>query len=130
MSLNDPLSNTMSKILNHEKVGQKECVVKPMSKTIKKVLDILNAEGYIGKYEQVEDGRGNYLKINMLGNINNCGAIKPRFSVKTDGYEKFEKRYLPSKNFGVLIVSTPQGFMTHYKAKEKNIGGKLIAFCY
>ena len=130
MSLNDTLSNAMSKILNFEKVGRKECIVKPMSKVLKKVLDILNAEGYIGKYEEVEDGRGNYLKISLIGNINECGSIKPRFSVHFEGYEKFEKRFLPSKDFGVLIVSTSQGLMTHYKAKEKKIGGRLIAFCY
>jgi small subunit ribosomal protein S8 len=120
----------MSKILNFEKVGKKECILKPMSSIIKKVLDILNAEGYVGAYEEVEDGRGNYLKLSLLGNINNCGAIKPRFSVQLDDYEKFEKRFLPSKDFGLIIVSTSQGMMTHYKAKEKKIGGKLIAYCY
>lgn len=130
MSLNDTLSNVMSKILNFEEVGKKECLIKPVSKIIKKVLDILNEEGYIGKYEEVEDGRGNYLKLSLLGNVNKCGAIKPRFAVNLEAYEKFEKRYLPAKGFGVLIVSTPQGMMTHYKAKEKKVGGRLIAYCY
>ena len=130
MSLNDTLSNAMSKILNLEKVGKKECVIKPTSKVIKKVLDILNEEGYIGKYEEVKDGKGNYLKVNLLSNINECGPIKPRFSVTLDNFEKFEKRFLPSKDFGVLILSTSQGLMTHYHAKEKKIGGKLIAYCY
>lgn len=130
MSLNDTLSTAMSKILNFEKVGKKECVIKPTSKVIKKVLDILNAEGYIGKYEEVEDGKGNYLKVNLLSNINKCGPIKPRFSVALDNFEKFEKRFLPSKDFGVLIVSTSQGLMTHYQAKEKKIGGRLVAYCY
>ena len=130
MSLNDTLSSAMSKLLNFERVGKKECIVKPMSKVLKKVLDILNEEGYVGKYEEISDGRGNYLKVSLLGNINKCGPIKPRFSVTFEDYEKFEKRYLPSKAFGVLIVSTSQGMMTHYKAKEKKIGGRLIAFCY
>ncbi|MBW2996894.1 30S ribosomal protein S8 [Candidatus Woesearchaeota archaeon] len=130
MSLNDTLSNTMSKILNLEEVGKKDCEIKPVSKIIKKVLDILNEEGYIGKYEEIEDGKGNYIKLNLLGNINKCGAIKPRFAVSLEGYEKFEKRYLPAKGFGVLIVSTPQGMMTHHKAKEKKVGGRLIAYCY
>ncbi|MBW2968461.1 30S ribosomal protein S8 [Candidatus Woesearchaeota archaeon] len=130
MSLNDPLSNALSKILNHEHVGKKECVIKPTSKVIKKVLDIMNDEGYVGKYEEVEDGRGNYLKINLLGSINKCGAIKPRFSVVVDDYEKFEQRFLPAKDFGILLVTTSQGIMTHYKAKEKKIGGKLLAYCY
>ena len=130
MSLNDPLSNVMSKINNQEKVGKKECVLKPTSKMIKKVLDILNEEGYLGKYDEVEDGKGNYLKLNLLGNINKCGGIKPRFAVGIDNYEKFEKRYLPSRGFGLLVISTSQGLMSHEKAKEKKIGGKLIAYCY
>jgi small subunit ribosomal protein S8 len=130
MSLNDPLSNAMSKILNHEKVGKKGCIIKPMSKVIKKVLDILNEEGYIGKYEEVEDGKGNYLKLNLLGNVNKCGSIKPRFAVGVGDYEKYEKRYLPSKGFGVLVVSTPKGLMTHEKAKESKTGGRLVAYCY
>jgi small subunit ribosomal protein S8 len=130
MSLNDPLSNVMSKIFNCEKIGKKECIIKPISGVIKNVLDILNEEGYIGKYEEVEDGKGNYMKLSLLGNINKCGSVKPRFAVTLSEYEKFEKRFLPSKDFGVLIISTPQGMMTHYKSKEKKIGGKLIAYCY
>ena len=130
MALNDTLSNAMSKVQNYEKVGKKELLIKPTSSIIKKVFDILNAEGYIGKYEETDDGRGKYLKLNLLGNINECGSIKPRFAVKLSDYEKFEKRFLPAKDFGVLIVSTSKGMMTHYKAKENKIGGKLVAFCY
>ncbi|MAG78181.1 30S ribosomal protein S8, partial [archaeon] len=59
-----------------------------------------------------------------------CGVIKPRFSVKIDGYEKFEKRFLLSKDFGLIIVSTSKGIMTHIEAKEKKLGGKLLAFVY
>jgi len=120
----------MSKIQLYEKVGKKECTIKPVSIIMKKVFDILNEEGYIGKYEEVEDGKGKYIKVSLLGNINKCGPIKPRFSVDLSEYEKFEKRFLPSKDFGVLILSTSQGIMTHYKSKEKKIGGKLVAYCY
>ena len=47
-----------------------------------------------------------------------------------DILEKFEKRYLPAKGFGLIIVSTSKGLMTHVDAEEKNIGGKMIAYCY
>ncbi|HII72684.1 TPA: 30S ribosomal protein S8 [Candidatus Woesearchaeota archaeon] len=130
MSLNDPLSNALSKVLNGETVGKKEIVIKPTSSFIKKVLDILNQEGYVGKYEEVQDGKGNHLKLSLLGNINKCGAIKPRFAVNLDGYEKYEKRFLLAKDFGLLIVSTSKGLMTQYAAKEKRLGGKLVAYCY
>lgn len=128
--LNDPLAAVLSKIVNAEKVGKKEVMVKPASKIIKEVLNLMNDNHYIGSYEEVNDGKGNLLKINLLGNINGCGVIKPRFSAKKTEFEKWEKRYLPAKDFGFLIVSTPLGVITHAQAKEKNTGGRLLAFCY
>ena len=59
-----------------------------------------------------------------------CGAIKPRFSVKIREMERYEARYLPAKDFGIIIVSTPSGVMTHKQAKEALTGGKLIAYIY
>ena len=128
--LNDALANTMSKILNAEKVGKDKVMLKPFSKTIKKVLDIMKEQGYVGEYKEIEDGKGNILELNLLGQVNKCGAIKPRFTVQKDGFEKFERRYLPAKDFGIIIVSTPQGMMTHQEAVEKKIGGSILAYCY
>lgn len=130
MSMNDPIANALSKILNSEKIGQKTCLIKPVSNTLKKILDVMNENNYIGTYAEIEDGRGKHLKLNLTGNINNCNVIKPRFSVKIETYEKFEKRFLPAKDFGIIIMSTSQGVMTHNQAKEKRIGGKLLAYCY
>ena len=128
--LNDPLANVLSSIVNKEKVGKDECLVTPFSKVIKKVLEILNEEGYIGSFEEITQAKGGEGKLNLLGNVNKCGSIKPRFSVTIDNNEKFEKRYLPSKNMDVLITSTSKGMMTHIKAKEQKLGGKVIAYCY
>jgi small subunit ribosomal protein S8 len=128
--LNDPLASALSKIMNAEKRSKKEVLIKPASKIIKKVFEIMNKNNYIGSFEEIEDGKGSFLKINLLGSINNCGVIKPRFSTKKDEFEKWEKRYLPAKDFGFIIVSTPKAIMTHKEAKEKNTGGRLIAYCY
>lgn len=127
---NDPLAAALSKILNAEKVGKREVLIKPASKLIKKVLVLMNESYYVGLFEELEDEKGNVLKVNILGNVNKCGVIKPRFSTKHNAFEKWEKRYLPSKDFGILIVSTPQGVMTHQQAKDKKLGGKLLAYCY
>lgn len=128
--LNDPLPNALSSILNSDKTGKKECTLFPISKIIKSVLDVMNKKGYIGIFKDIEDNKGDSLVVNLLGNINKCGAIKPRFSITKEGFEKFEKRFLPAKGFGILIVSTNKGIMTHEEAQEKNIGGRLIAYCY
>lgn len=130
MTLNDTLSNTLSKIEMYETLGKQECIIPISSKIIKKVLDIMNKHNYLGKYEITKTSKGEFLKLNLIGNINKCGVVKPRFSVKKDNFEKYEKRFLPAQNFGILIVSTSQGIMTNQEAKEKNLGGKLIAFVY
>ena len=129
MTLNDPLANVFSHIMNSEKVGKQEVLVKG-SNIIKECLIILKEYHYIKEFKTTPTQQGEYIEITLTGNINECKVIKPRFSVKKEEFEKFEKRFLPAKSFGVLIVSTPQGLMTHEQAREKGIGGRLIAYCY
>jgi small subunit ribosomal protein S8 len=130
MSNNDHLANVMSHILNYEKGGKTTVTTKSNSKVIRKILAIMQENGYLGSHEETTDSKGNILVINLIGAINKCGAIKPRYSVKENEFEKFEKRFLPSKDFGMIIVSTNQGLMTHKEAKSKGIGGTLISYCY
>ncbi len=129
--LHDPLAAALAKIHNAEGVGKKEVVIRPASAMILKVLELMHEKNYIGSYTTEDEGPGRKLiRINLLGNINKCNVIKPRFSTKFVEYTKWEKRYLPARDFGFLVISTPEGVMTHYDAKEKRIGGKLLAFCY
>lgn len=130
MSMNDPIANALSHILNCEKNAKSSCVVKPSSNVVKKILEIMKDNRYIGSFEEIEDGKGNLLKVSLLGKINRCGVIKPNFPVKKDEIEKFEKRYLLAKGFGMIIISTSFGIMTHKESREKNVGGKLLAYCY
>jgi len=130
MALKDTLANVLSVILNYEKVGKKEILLKYNSKVIKEVLKVMNQNNYVGTFEEVKDEKMNKLKLNLLGNVNKCGAIKPRYNVKIGDYDKFEKRYLPARDFGILVVSTSKGIMTNNEAKEKNLGGRLIAYIY
>ncbi len=130
MSLNDPLGNALSHILNCERVGKQECIIKNTSRMMDNVLNILKQHKYIGEYEKIKTDKGEMIKLNLTGTLNKCGVIKPRFPVKKTNFEKYEKRYLPAKSFGILIVSTSKGIMEHDKAIKENLGGKLIAYCY
>jgi len=128
--MNDTLANTLNNINLASHTGKATCTVRPVSKIITKVLEIMQDKKYLGSFEIIKDNRGSAIKINLIGGLNKCGAIKPRFSVSLDGFEKYEKRYLPAKDFGLLIVSTSKGIMVHNEAKEKKIGGKLLAYIY
>lgn len=126
----DPLADALSDVKNHEEIRKRELIIKPSSGLIGDVLEVMQEENYIEDFEFIEDGKGDKFKVRLSGNINDCGVIKPRFSVKHGEFEKWEKRYLPAVGFGILAVSTPQGVMSHKEAKENNIGGRLLAFVY
>lgn len=130
MSLMDPLADALTNIRNNELQGNATATIRPASKLIGHVLSVMQKENYIGNFELVDDGKAGIFNVELEGNINKCGVIKPRHAVKKDEFEKFEKRYLPAKNFGILIVTTPEGIMTHNEAKERGIGGRLLAYMY
>lgn len=130
MTLMDPLADALTNIRNNELQVNESCSISPASKLIGQVLSTMQKENYIGEFEYVDDNKAGRFEVELGGNINQCGVIKPRHSVKKDEFEKFEKRYLPAKNFGILIVTTPEGIMTHREAKDKSIGGRLLAYMY
>lgn len=124
------MADALSNIKNNERAGNLRCVIHPASKLIGKVLKVMQEHGYIGNFEFVDDGRCGKFTVELLGKINDCGVIKPRYAVKKDGFEKFEKRFLPARGFGLLIVTTPVDVMNHEEAKKKGIGGRLLAYVY
>ena len=130
MTLNDTLSNALSHLNNSEKSGKEYCEIKNSSKLIIEVLKILKKYNYIENYESKKTNQGEFTTVHLKSAINKCGSIKPRFPTQLSEFEKFERRYLPANNFGIIIVSTSKGIMTHNEAIKNRLGGKLIAYCY
>ncbi len=126
----DPLSDALTTILNAEKTGKKKVSIKPASKLIGEILRTVQRSGYLGEIEFIDDHRGGIFEIQLLGRINKCGVIKPRYPVKKDDYEKWEQQFLPAREFGILVVTTPDGVMAHEDAKQKQIGGRLLAYMF
>ena len=128
--LNDPLANALSTIKNAEIRGMDKCTIRPSSKMIGGILSLLKDKGYVGSFEYVDDGKAGIFQVELIGNINNCGVIKPRYPIKRSDLEKWESRYLPARDFGLLILTTTEGIISHYDARKKGIGGKLLAYVY
>jgi len=126
----DPLNDAMSTMKNAALVGKRDCLIRPSSKLIGRVLKVMQEGGYISQFEFVEDGRSGMFRVEMRGTINDCGVIKPRYSIKRTELDRWESRFLPAQDFGVLILTTTEGVISHMKAKELGVGGKLLAFVY
>jgi len=130
MTGNDPFSNALSGIDNAESVGHLTHTVEPASNMVGSVLEVLYDRGYIDGFEFVDDGKAGRFEVELKGAINECGPVNPRYSVGADGFEQWEKRYLPARDYGALVVTTSHGIMSHYEAREEGVGGQVIAYVY
>lgn len=128
--LNDPLADALSLMKNAETKGKGSCLISPRSNLLGGVLQLLKDKGYIGNFEQIDDGKAGLFHVELTGNINNCGVIKPRYPIKRNELEKWESRYLPARDFGLLIITTTQGIISQEDARREGIGGKLLAYVY
>lgn len=126
----DPLVNALNTIMSHEERRKNECIITPASDLVGRVLRLIQGKGYIGEIEYIDDGRQGKFRVQLFGRINECNAITPRFKTRVSEFEKWEKRFLPSRNLGVVILSTPNGVMDHHQAKQENVGGLLLAYVY
>lgn len=125
----DILSDVLYVMNNAEKIGKATCTV-PASNLVKNVLKVMQKENYIGNFEMIDDGKTGVFRVELIGRINHSRVIKPRFFVKKNGYEKWEKRYLPAKGFGMMIISTPKGVMSQREAEKLGVGGRLLGYVY
>ncbi|MFC7154188.1 30S ribosomal protein S8 [Halomarina halobia] len=130
MADNDPLSSALSGLDNAESVGHLKQTIQPASNIIGSVLEVFYDRGYIDGFQFVDDGKAGRFEVELKGAINECGPVKPRYSAKADEFERWEKRYLPARDYGALIVSTSKGIMSHYEAREQGVGGQVIAYVY
>jgi small subunit ribosomal protein S8 len=126
----DTLTNGLITVINNEMRNKRECIISPASKLLGRVLRIMQLNGYIGEFEFIDDGRSGKFRVQLLGRVNKCGAIKPRIPISSKELENWEKQFLPSKEIGVLVISTSQGVLSHREVREKKIGGRLLAYVY
>ena len=126
----DVLADSLNALKVAEIKGKRQARLKPASKVVRDVLLIMQKNGYVGEFKFIDDGKSGEFIVTLTGRINNARSIKPRFAVSKRNWEKFETRFLPSKGVGVIVVSTPQGIMSHLEAQEKNVGGRLLCFVY
>lgn len=125
----DIVSDALNNIMNAKRAEKREVRINRISGFLVNILTEMKKKDYID-FEVKDDGdKKPYVNVKIL-KLNVCKSIKPRYSVTTDRVEKYLRRYLPSRNFGTVLISTNRGLMTHTDAQEKNIGGSLIAYFY
>mmetsp|Transcript_3586 Transcript_3586/g.7418 ORF Transcript_3586/g.7418 Transcript_3586/m.7418 type:complete len:131 (+) Transcript_3586:1428-1820(+) len=126
----NPLADALKTISNAEKAGKRQVLIRPCSGIIVKFLSVMQRHGYIDEFLKIENRRSGKLIVNLLGRINKCRAISPRYDFKTKHSEKWIGNILPSRQFGFLVLTTSYGILDHQEALKKQTGGKIIGFFY
>lgn len=130
MVLIDPLAVALKNITNAERRGKRQVLIRPASKLTVRFLQLMQKKGYIGEFEIVDDHRAGKIVVNLLGRLNKCGVISPRFDLKLGDIENWTNNLLPSRQFGYIVMTTSYGVLDHEEAKKKNTGGKILGFFY
>jgi|TARA_B100001971_G_C17953913_1_gene413954 ribosomal protein S8 len=122
----DIVSDGLNQVMNALRIEKKVVIIRFYSKILLNIFQMMKSRGHIN-YE-VNEEEGN-VRVEII-KLNNCRAVKPRYYVKVLEIDKYLRRFLPSRNFGSLVISTNQGLLDHKDAVKKNIGGSVIAYFY
>ena len=122
----DIVSDGLNQIMNAKRVEKREFVIRHYSKVLLNLLEMMKANGHID-YSINEKEKTVDIKIIKL---NKCKAVKPRYYTSAGTIDKYMRRFLPSRNFGTLVISTNIGLLSHKNAIKNNVGGSVIAYFY
>lgn len=126
--MSDPIADMLVRIRNACKARHKRVEI-PSSKLKKKIAQLLEKEGYIQSFTEVQNGRQNILKIFLRYTSDNQSVISGLRRLSTPGLRQYlGKADLPEVNrrLGVTIISTSQGMLTDKQARQKGVGGEAI----
>ena len=133
MMTSDPIADMLTRIRNAN-TAKHDTVDVPASKMKIAIANILVDEGYIQKYDLVEDGNFKTLHITLkYGEDKNDKIISGIKRISKPGLRVYAgKEDLPKVlgGLGIAILSTKQGVITDKKARELQVGGEVLAFVW
>ena len=133
MMTNDPIADMLTRIRNAN-TSKHDTVDVPASKIKLAIADILVEEGYIAKYDIVEDGNFKTIRITLkYGADKNEKIISGLKRISKPGLRVYaSKENLPKVlgGLGIAIISTNKGIVTDKVARQLNVGGEVLAFVW
>ena len=133
MTMSDPIADMLTRIRNAN-TAKHDTVDVPASKMKLAIADILVNEGYIAKYDLVEDGAFQNIHITLkYGKDKNEKIISGLKRISKPGLRVYAgKDEIPSVlgGLGIAILSTNQGIVTDKEARKLQVGGEVLAFVW
>ena len=133
MTMSDPIADMLTRIRNAN-TAKHDTVDVPSSKMKLAIADILVKEGFIKKYDVVEDGNFKTIRITLkYGKDKNEKIISGIKRISKPGLRIYANKEDMPKVLGGLggaIIATNQGVITDKQARELGVGGEVLAFVW
>ncbi len=133
MTMSDPIADMLTRIRNAN-TAKHDTVDVPASKMKNSIAEILYREGYIAKYEIIEDGNFNTIRMTLkYGKDKNEKIITGLKRISKPGLRVYAgKEDIPKVlgGLGIAILSTNQGVVTDKEARKLAVGGEVLAYVW
>ncbi|MGT2845913.1 30S ribosomal protein S8 [Streptococcus massiliensis] len=132
MVMTDPIADFLTRIRNANQANH-EVLEAPASNIKKGIAEILKREGFVKNVEYIEDDKQGIVRVFLKYGQNGEKVITGLKRVSTPGLRIYKKRdELPKvlNGLGIAIISTSEGLLTDKEARQKNVGGEVIAYVW
>ncbi|XP_039031724.1 40S ribosomal protein S15a-5-like [Hibiscus syriacus] len=85
-------------------------------------------KGYIKNFEVHDPHRVGRITVEVQSRVNDCRALTYRQDIKTKDIEKYKSVKLPTRQWGYVVISTPDGVLDHEEAIRRNVGGQVLGY--
>ena len=133
MTMSDPIADMLTRIRNAN-TAKHDTVDIPSSKIKVAIADILVDEGYIAKYDIIDEGSYKTMHVTLkYGADKNEKIITGIKRISKPGLRVYAgKDEIPSVlgGLGIAILSTNKGILTDKQARKEQVGGEVLAFVW
>ncbi|XP_047058475.1 40S ribosomal protein S15a-5-like [Lolium rigidum] len=122
------LNDALRTIVNAERRGFATAKLQPISGVMISFLNIMKHRGYIKNFEVFDPHRVGKITVELQGRIKDCKALTYRQDLRATEIEKYRTRMLPTRQWGYVVVTTPNGVLDHEEAIKQNVGGQVLGY--